>query len=117
MRPTPSRPSTPPWRRRFAWLLWLALLMPLAQAAGAWHAVAHASALPGGEEGKHGPAQAPCELCLAAAVLGSGALPAKPFALPRPACAQEAPCASPVASALGPSPSANRSRAPPHFPV
>ena len=72
-------------RRRFAWLLWLALLMPLAQAAAAWHVVAHEGARAGSDDGKHGPAHAQCELCLAAAALGSGAPPGKPAALPCPA--------------------------------
>ncbi|MCO5107399.1 MAG: hypothetical protein M9907_09980 [Burkholderiaceae bacterium] len=104
---------TPVSRRRFAWLLWLALLTPLAQAAAAWHVVAHESAQAGSEDGKHGPAHAQCELCLAAAALGSGALPGKPSALACPACTQEAPGADSGTAALAQPATAYRSRAPP----
>ncbi len=109
------RPGTydPVSRRRFAWLLWLALLMPLAQAAAAWHVVAHESARAGSDDGKHGPAHSQCELCLAAAALGSGAPPGKAAALPCPACVQEMPSADSGAAALAPAASAYRSRAPP----
>lgn len=102
-------------RRRFAWLLWLALLMPLAQAAAGWHVAAHESARAGSDDGKHGPAHSQCELCLAAAALGSGALPARPAALPCPACVHEIPSADSGAAALAPTSSAYRSRAPPSF--
>ena len=60
--------------RRFGWLVWLALALPLAQAAAAWHAVSHAhrDAVVGGV-GKQAVPQSPCDLCLAAAALGSAA--------------------------------------------
>lgn len=99
--------------RRFAWLLWLALLMPFAQAAAACHVVVHENARTGNDDDKHGPAHSQCELCLAAAALGSGAPPGKPAALPCPACVQEAPSADSGAAALAPTASAYRSRAPP----
>lgn len=110
MRPRSCHPIS---RRRFAWLLWLAVLMPLAQAAAAWHVVAHEGARAATDDGKHGPPHSPCDLCLAAAALGSGAPPGKPAALPCPACAQEMPGADSGADALAPTASVYRSRAPP----
>jgi hypothetical protein len=65
-------------RRRLAWLLWLALLLPLAQAAGHWHAASHAaSAITGSEsEDDDGKVLLPshCALCLSIAALGDGAM-------------------------------------------
>ena len=63
-------------QRRFAWLLWLALLVPVAQAATNRHAVSHL----GGEtsrsdDGRKGQHPAHCDLCLIAAAIG-GAAPA-----------------------------------------
>jgi hypothetical protein len=81
--------------RRFPWLLWLALLMPLAQAAAAWHALSHqslaASGKPGGKQAVQ-PAQ--CDLCLAVAALGSGAPIGEPARLPPPTALGEAPHAA-----------------------
>ena len=71
--------------RRFVWLLWLALLTPLAQTAAAWHALSHprpeAVAKPGDKQALH---QTQCDLCLAAAALGSAAPTGRPPSLPRP---------------------------------
>lgn len=67
------RPSSRP---RFAWLLWLALLLPLAQAAAGWHAHTHdrADIEAGRDDARLAHLQA-CEQCLTLAALG-GAAPA-----------------------------------------
>jgi hypothetical protein len=65
-RPSPSR--------RFAWLLWLALLLPLAQAAAGWHAHTHDRA--DIEAGRDDPRLAhlqACEQCRTLAALGGAA--------------------------------------------
>lgn len=62
-------------QRRFSWLLWLALTIPLAQTAAARHLLAHPAADTVAAQAGKKPAvhQLSCELCLAAAALGSGA--------------------------------------------
>lgn len=57
------------------WLLWLALLLPTAQAAASWHALSHATVDPSGTgDAKHAPPLHHCDLCLVAASI-SGASP------------------------------------------
>jgi len=68
-------------RRHLVWLLWLAMLLPLAQAAANWHALSHtAASAAGGETDSDSKAlhASSCALCLSAAVVSSGALPSKP---------------------------------------
>jgi hypothetical protein len=61
-------------QRHMVWLLWLALLLPLAQTAAGWHVLSHLSsgqaAEPDEQQAVH---QAHCELCLSAAALIGGA--------------------------------------------
>ncbi|HEX6706050.1 MAG TPA: DUF2946 family protein [Albitalea sp.] len=65
-----------PLQRRFGWLLWLALLLPLAQGAAACHALSHTRAdLAGDLDGK-ATSFAHCDLCLAAAAVSGGGAPA-----------------------------------------
>jgi hypothetical protein len=100
--------------RRFAWLLWLALMLPLAQSVAAWHAQSHwdterarqssgKQLLPG--EG--------CEVCVAAAALSSGGLASTPVESAQPPL----PHAAPLRSATGHAPTrpvaSYDSRAPP----
>jgi hypothetical protein len=71
--------------RRFAWLLWLALLLPVAQAAAACHALSHVGGSTQGESGgKQAPHGGHCDLCLAAAAIAGGAAVTAPpaFVLP-----------------------------------
>jgi len=78
-----ARP-TPASRRHLVWLLWLAMLLPLAQATANWHALSHAAAAAsGGETDSDSKAlhASSCALCLSAAVVGSGALPSAPLGL------------------------------------
>ncbi len=62
------------------WLVWLALLLPIAQSGAIWHAYSHSPLEAGGFEGDNGdkaaPAAAQCDLCLTAAGVSGGALPA-----------------------------------------
>ena len=82
--------------RRFAWLLWLALAIPFAQAAAARHLLSHppadaAAAQAGKKPAVHQPA---CDLCLAAATLGDGVPSYGMPSLPVPAVAHERPAAA-----------------------
>jgi hypothetical protein len=72
-------------RRQFVWLLWIALLAPIAQTTTVWHALSHArsDAVHGGD-GKQAPHETRCDLCLAGAALNSGAIPGEPPVLPHP---------------------------------
>ncbi|MBE7941728.1 MULTISPECIES: hypothetical protein [Ramlibacter] len=66
-------------RKRLAWLLWFALLLPFAQLAAAAHELGHLAQPAAATKAK---AQAvTCEVCLAAAALGSGGAAATPPAL------------------------------------
>jgi hypothetical protein len=56
------------WSRK--WLLWLALLLPLAQAMAGAHALSHVTGEKSGDSLAH---FVHCDLCLTAADLGSGA--------------------------------------------
>ena len=101
------------FRHRFIWALWLALLLPGAQAAAAWHTLTHAGSAV--RDSQDAPS-ALCSLCLAAAALGSAAPPAEPPGLAQPALQS---AALPVAgSTFIPLPArlAYRSRAPPFSP-
>jgi hypothetical protein len=82
----------PQWHRGLSWLFWLALLLPVSQAAATWHSYSHVQEA--SEQGKQAPHTAQCDLCLAAAAVVGGALvdtapslaaPAAGHALPRPA--------------------------------
>lgn len=65
--------------RRIArgWLLWLALLLPIAQAMAGVHALSHATGERLGDSIGH---LVHCDLCLTAADLGTGAPAAEPAA-------------------------------------
>jgi hypothetical protein len=72
--------------RRFAWLLWLALLLPVAQAAAACHALSHVGDSSRSEgNGKQAPHAGHCDLCLAAAAIAGTAPQAAPPAFVLPA--------------------------------
>ena len=65
--------SVPSPHRRFVWLLWLVLLLPLAQTTANLHVLSHATAELAGETGRADRQQAidhaHCDLCLMAAAL------------------------------------------------
>lgn len=101
-------------QRRLAWLLWLALLLPLAQSAALAHGLTHLPARAGTQALHEGAAlEAPCDLCLMAAALGAGAVPAATARLTPPPAADALllPLARDVWSS--PAPQLYRSRAPP----
>jgi|KBSMisStandDraft_5_1062788.scaffolds.fasta_scaffold1262081_2 hypothetical protein len=96
------------------WLMWLALLIPLAQAAAGVHAISHIASEARSEEGKSSaPLADHCPQCVLAATLGSGAPPAVPVAWAAPTLRHALPetaAAHPFASGCA---SAYLSRAPP----
>jgi hypothetical protein len=61
-------------RCRLVWLLWIALFLPIAQAAASWHAMSHvsleAASEPDGRQALH---LSHCDLCLAGAALTGAA--------------------------------------------
>ena len=106
-------------RRHLAWLLWLAMLLPLAQAAANWHALSHAAAsATGGETDSDSKAlhASSCALCLSAAVVSSGALPSKPPGLLLLASSHAAPQAAVQGVHHATDWPAYQSRAPPVIP-
>lgn len=109
--------SRPPTQSRFTWLLWLALLLPMAQAAANWHAFSHTGRdAPGEPNGKQAPHFSHCDLCLTAAAVAGGALPAAPTVLPIPALRHQAPQAAFASVWLALTALAYLSRAPPLAP-
>lgn len=111
MRPPLVRSSL---RRGLGWLLGLALLLPMAQLASAWHGVAHLrTEVAVHDGGKQAPRVAHCELCLVAAAIGGGALPSASPSLPLPAARHAAPTPAATAFPAAPPALAYRSRAPP----
>ncbi len=79
-------------RRHLPWLVWLALLMPAAQAAASWHLLSHqyheAEGTAGSTKALH---PLHCGLCLAAASVAAGVPPGASLSLPPPSQARYAP--------------------------
>lgn len=69
-------------RRHLVWLLWLVLLLPLAQTAATWHVLSHMNSQSAPEsDSRQAIHHAQCDLCLGAAALAGGApLVPKPVA-------------------------------------
>ena len=109
--------TPPPTTRRFAWLLWAMLLLPVAQAAALWHGVSHVG--PTTQQNAPTPDHEPlsqaahCDLCLLAASIHGGALPSAPILLRHPPVRHEAPLLAFVAAWPGSPALPYRSRAPP----
>ncbi len=103
-------------RRHFAWLLWLALLFPVAQAAAGAHAISHArqEACRAGIDACAN--QSACELCLLAAAIAAGAPACDPPAVALPELGHERPATVDVAAPDGKFDPGYRSRAPPSTP-
>lgn len=113
-----NRP-TPASSRHLVWLLWLAMLLPLAQAAANWHAMSHAAATATGSEPDSDSKAlhaSSCALCLSAAVVSSGALPSEPPGLVLLASSLAAPQAAVQGVHHATDWPAYRSRAPPVIP-
>jgi hypothetical protein len=101
-------------QRRFGWLLWLALLMPVAQLGAAWHAISHSRPDTTGEaDGKPALPHAHCDLCLVAAALGSAAPAGEPPLVAHLAVRHAMPRVDAGSVWTAPSARAYESRAPP----
>lgn len=91
------RATTP---RHLAWLLWLALLLPLAQTAASSHVYSHtasdqtSSRAAVDAHGKHASGILHCDLSLAGTLLHGGALPGVPPSLALHHANQAAPAAA-----------------------
>ena len=104
-------------RRSLTWLLWLALLLPMAQSVASWHAHSHdGQATAARADDAQAPHATHCELCLVAAAVSGGALFAAPPALALAARRHEAPLAAAGSVWLWLFTPAYRSRAPPSVP-
>jgi len=100
-------------RRHLAWLLSVALLLPIAQTAATWHVLSVACVDRGDVHGKPLSHPLRCDFCLTVAGLGSGAATGAPAPSAHPVALHESPASvsSRIVSAL---PAwAYRSRAPP----
>ncbi|AYH45601.1 hypothetical protein [Azoarcus sp. DN11] len=100
--------------RHFAWLLWLALLLPVGQLAAMCHAVSHTGGEWTRQAGRDkGLPEAACDLCLISAAIGAGGLRGASPPLPELTARQEIPQTA-LDTARPPSPArAYLSRAPP----
>jgi hypothetical protein len=101
-------------RRCLTWLVWLGLLLPVAQVGAAVHALSHARPDASREsDGKQAPQAGHCDLCLIAAAIGGAAPLAQPATSLPPAIGLELPQA--VSADVLPAEAAHayRSRAPP----
>jgi hypothetical protein len=100
--------------RRFAWLLWLGLLLPVAQLAAACHVLSHTADIVSGQaDGKQVPHAGHCDLCLAAAAIAGGAPLSTPSVLAPPMLGQALPSQGFDDVWLAPPARAYLSRAPP----
>lgn len=104
----------------FGWLLGWLLLLPLAQSVAAWHEVSHLGesdtlTAPAPHDDAPLPHHAACALCLAAAAIGAGGLPAMTVALPlaAPDARRVRVPVTKAAAWVTPPVAAYRSRAPP----
>ena len=101
-------------RRRFVWLLWLALLLPIAQFAATWHTLSHTGPdSSGGADGRHALHPTHCDLCLIAAAVDGGAPLAEPPSLTHPTTRHELPQTAFGGGWVASPAQAYRSRAPP----
>ena len=111
-----AHPSRAVLQRHLVWLLWLALLLPVAQVAATWHTLSHAGVDKGDAQDKPAHHQTQCELCLTAAAVTGNAPPDERPPLPHPAVRHAAPQAASSGVWFAPPTRAYRSRAPPFVP-
>lgn len=100
-------------RRSLAWLLALLLWLPVAQWAGASHALLHLSGAATDRTGQPAHLPAPCDACIVAAAIGGAAPPSPPANTVLPGPRQALPPAPVQAGAALPFAAPYRSRAPP----
>jgi hypothetical protein len=103
--------------RHLVWLLWLVLLLPIAQTAATWHVLSHLQSEQADENsGKQAIHQDHCDLCLSAAALIGGAPLVSSPQLPQAKALHEAPLVQLRGILLTAPARAYDSRAPP-FPL
>ena len=111
-----SRALSLPRRLGLSWLMWLALLLPVSQSLAAWHQLSHrgqAGAAHAGDDGTlH---KTSCGLCLAAASVDHGGLPAAYARVSVPALLAASPALPRIESPARPLVRRYLSRAPPAF--
>ncbi len=112
MQTTPLRAVSP---SRFAWLLWLALLLPAAQVLAAAHTLSHVAPVAGTDGGQQAPQDASCALCLSAAAVSGGALTGAQQPLPHVELRGKASPVLPYVRWGAPTAPVYLSRAPPLF--
>lgn len=99
-------------QRHWALLLWLALLIPVAQLAAQAHPLSHGVLQ---TKVQHGGAAEHCDLCLSASAVTGGALLGAPAVLQHAPARHAAPFAAPTGAWTAARASPYRSRAPPLF--
>ena len=99
--------------KRLSWVLWLALLLPLAQSVASWHVLSHTRADAAQAAGEHAYHGAHCSLCVAAAAVHSGGLPSAAPTLAAPSETQALPRSILGSRWIADPPLAYESRAPP----
>jgi hypothetical protein len=110
---TPHRRNTVS-QRHLAWLLWIMLLLPVAQVTASWHALSHVEANAiGAHSPRHAPHLTPCDLCLAAAAIDGGMPLGESPSLTHEVPRQQRPGATPIALWVASPARAYLSRAPP----
>ena len=105
-----SRSASDP---RFAWVLWLALILPLAQFAANWHAQSHWDVERTGQLEDKSLGVDPCDLCLTAAALAAGGAATEAPLLALAPHVQAAPQTNAGGIWVAPAALAYESRAPP----
>jgi hypothetical protein len=106
---------TSPRRISLSWLIWLALLLPLAQSVAAWHSAGHGVAEASSQDDvrKAVSSAEHCDLCLTAASLSGSAPAADRPTLVLHTGTQSTPVDAPTSVWLAPTLTAYSSRAPP----
>ncbi|MEO5671022.1 MAG: hypothetical protein ABIR26_10065 [Ramlibacter sp.] len=111
-----SRTNGPVDKTRFAWVLWLALVVPLAQLAVNWHAQSHWNADRIGQiDSKHALGGDPCDLCVAAGALTGGGAAGTALVVAHAPQVRAAPQTDSRVASPAPLVLAYESRAPPTF--
>lgn len=101
-------------RHSLPWLVWLAMLLPMAQMAAAAHAVSHgATSQTEPANDKQSPHALQCDLCLTAAGVTGGVLPSHPLSAPGTSAGHAPPAVAAVSVWLSLPALAYLSRAPP----
>jgi hypothetical protein len=112
MRSLPRRNTVS--QRHLAWLLWLLLLLPVAQVTASWHALSHAETDAGDVgDSRYSLHLTHCDLCLTAAAIAGGTPLGEPPSLSPGAIRFERPRTTRFSFWVAPPASAYLSRAPP----